>query len=873
MPNARASGCQSARRHPGIRRQLPQQHRRAGRFAFLLFASVSAWAAPVIETHNSARPDRAAWLAEFVTDAQPASPPDAPTAVTAEPATSAAASQAAGPDGAGRKQPAKRPPSTWVPPGFEALLEPQTTQIDVYYGGVFVASSLATFTPTEITLLEPDPVVAAIPDVLNPLALRAALSQPLATNSEQLCLKANQTGCGRLTPEGAEVIFDESTFRADLFVAPGLLAVRRAGVARFLPASDSGPSLLNAVSVSANAQNGEDARYNVSNTATFSWGENRLWSQSHLTDSEDFTVDTLALQRDFRGREYQAGVFRLGAGGLRFIPQSDFVGARIASSLNTRTDLDQSTGANLQVFLESRSRVAIFKDGRLVSSAVYDTGNQIIDTTSLPGGAYEIVLRIRDQFGQERQETRFYAKSSRLPPPDQTLFFLDVGELVERPLDRVLPRATGERLARFGLSRRLRQDFGGEVGLASIDQDQLVETGVFYLGRRWELRASAAGGRGGARGVGLNSRLRMGRSTLSMNFRETRGGGSRVLQDNATQASLNLSFALFGGSASLTSRFNEREGQRDRNTGLRYNFRTLRFGRSTLDLEAQFTEDNDERVALISLRLRSQAGRWVGELSPRFTRMQQPRDDAWRTNVSASWQDRDLWQSDVAFGLRGVAEERSQSLEAELDVASRLGQGNIEATWYSESGRRDYAASFNTSLIANTSGVAIGGRSAAQAAVLLDIQGDADNAHFDVMVNRTVRGRAAIGARTVIGLTPFDTYDVTLEPRGETLVDFASEIKRTTLYPGNVVTMVWKARRVVVAFGEIVDESGKPVANALIQGVVGLATTDELGLFQAELGDDTEVLKVRTRSSECEVSMPPIDGSQLVNLLGRLTCR
>ena len=76
-----------------------------------------------------------------------------------------------------------------------------------------------------------------------------------------------------------------------------------------------------------------------------------------------------------------------------------------------------------------------------------------------------------------------------------------------------------------------------------------------------------------------------------------------------------------------------------------------------------------------------------------------------------------------------------------------------------------------------------------------------------------------------------------------------------------------------MAFGQIVRPDGSPVANGVIDGVIGLATTDDFGLFQAEFNSDLDTLRVRTRTEECEVALPEYDASQLVVMLNELICR
>ena len=135
------------------------------------------------------------------------------------------------------------------------------------------------------------------------------------------------------------------------------------------------------------------------------------------------------------------------------------------------------------------------------------------------------------------------------------------------------------------------------------------------------------------------------------------------------------------------------------------------------------------------------------------------------------------------------------------------------------------------------------------------------------------RGSARIGETTVVGLAPFFTYDVSLVPRGNSIVDFNNNVRRATLYPGNVVTLNWEVTRVLVAFGQIVDVNGDPIANGLVEGVIGLATTDDFGFFQAELNSSTQSLNVRTRTMSCTADLPDYGLDDLVVMLDTVVCK
>ena len=769
----------------------------------------------------------------------------------------------------------------WVPEGFEDLLEPQTTQVDVYFGDVFLTSSLASYTPTEITLFSPDEVMTHLSDVLDPDSVLELLSGSLPTNSELVCFYATQTNCGELETESLEVIFDESRFRLDVFLAPSMLAVRDVRIDKYLPPSSGGLSLLNQLSATVNGSEGNDSTYNIGNSTTLSFKETRLLAISNVTREDDFTVDTLALEREIGGQLYQAGYFRSSGLDQRFITEEEFAGITVSSSLDTRTDLDQSFGNDLQVFLDSRSRLDLFKDGRLISTAVYDAGNQIVDTSSLPGGAYDVVLRIRDSFGRTREETRFYVKTTQLPPKDQLLYFLNIGETATRTTDSTLPETTGDSLVRAGVSRRLTNNFGGSIGITSQEDEELVELGFFQLGRSHELNLNLAAGAENDRGLSMNGRFRWGLLAVNMDYRriwidEDRFGES-LMDQSSEQGSLSISYRLGRGTINLTGRYNQRGLEdADKNVGFRYDFPDWILGRSALETDLQLTDDNGNLQALFTMRFRFDTQNWRHQISSQYYHDEFDERDTEKgfiNNVSTSWNDGDRYVSDVNWNLRGVNEREDDSIETDIEVVSDYGRVNADVVYARAADRLSWGASVYTNIIASRGGIGFGGREQARSALVMDVDGEVADASFNVMINGSPRANAKIGKQTVIGIQPYRTYEVSLVPMGDSLVDFNNQVQTATLYPGNVVTMNWKAARILVVFGQLVSPEGDPIQSALLEGVTGLATTDEFGFFQAEIESDVRALLARTKSHQCEAVLPDFDTTETVVMFEKVVCR
>ena len=72
-----------------------------------------------------------------------------------------------------------------VPAGFEALLEKQTTLLDIYFGNEFLTSVLGEYNTNEVEFSNPGLIAAAIPGLLDRDLIEARLSGPLESNAQQ----------------------------------------------------------------------------------------------------------------------------------------------------------------------------------------------------------------------------------------------------------------------------------------------------------------------------------------------------------------------------------------------------------------------------------------------------------------------------------------------------------------------------------------------------------------------------------------------------------------------------------------------------------------------------------------------------------------
>ena len=787
--------------------------------------------------------------------------------------------------------------SNTPPRGFESLVQPQTTAVDIYYGNRYLLTTLATFTPTRIEFHHPDQILKFIPDILEPGRVLNHLRSSLATHTEHVCGRTNQNRCGSLEPEIIEVIFDADRFRADIFINPSYLIVRDAILNPLLPESTSGTSFIQLINSSFSGQESEDNNYTLTGVSTLGRRQSRIQSEWASTETNGLNVDTFAWQRDYKGYEFQAGIIRTTSRGLTFASEQEIAGISAATTLNTRTDLAFSRGSEIQIFLPSRSRVEIFKDNRLVDTRFYDTGNQTIDTSRLPDGAYNILLRIRDSSGTAREETRFFVKSPKLPPKDAPQYFVQAGKIYSRNEEETFADETPSWLFRTGYAERLNDELGTELALLLTQGQSLLETGIFWFGPGYDLHGSLMASTEGDLGFSFNTQYRLGIASASYSYRRIWADSERFFDINdedsiedfleqrfdpvprsALQSTFSFNILLGKGNLGIQSRYNNNRFEEKRTShSIRYLRPIFRSGPYQLNFSAAITKEESDHQGLVGINLRHSDKHWNNNLQTAAAWEKDNQDSEAGINASASatWNDKELYQGDIQGTLRAEKDLEESSVGAEVEYNSRLGQSRfaVEETSTDNGSTLQYGGNLGFSFIAAKDLFAFGGKQQSTGAAVINVDGSAEKTLFDIHVNGQRRGEATPNAKTVLSLAPYQTYNIRLRPKGIGFVDFNDEIKTITIYPGNVEQLIWSVEEIVVVFGRVLNEANQPVVNARISGALGLATSDYLGLFQAEIRKDTKELIFQTVEGNCKINISNLDQQRGVSNLGNVICR
>lgn len=786
-----------------------------------------------------------------------------------------------------------------MPAGFSELARAQRIVTDLYFGGEPIGQAQLDVEDGVVRLIDPASIVALIPQVVDIPAVTGALSGPLDSHAELACSQgSDREMCGRLEPPVAGIIFDQDRFRLTLFISSRYLAVRSATQDIFLPVPDAGLSLVDwiAGTVAGSGDGGTD--FTVQNRAVLGDRDARLISTTSYDSNIGLKGDVLAVEIDKPGMRYTAGAFW--APGLDLLGRRRIVGAGIETQFDTRADKDVISGTPLIVSLSQRSRVDMLIDDRLVGSHIYDAGNQSLDTTMLPDGAYEITVRIQEQSGAHREERRFFTKNARIAPAGEWLWFARGGMLVQdRPGAFISPTRKG--YAEAGAARRLGRHLALDASAVASNGRLTAELGAYLLTAPAQFRVALLGSSRQDGGI-LFQANSTGVSRFNFNIdarhAHTHDGRPLIASVNGRPASIretgintppvhsfggsftqvmgDISYRLTNAQINLSAFYRRDHGTHHYAVGPTARWSVLRRSGIDLSLESNVSQSSIGRSGYAGIRLqllrpRHSLSATAGVQS--FPSGPGRRRTGMVGGVQGSWQD-----DDVAGGnlmLVGSADRLpgNDIAHARADWRGPLGTiGADVIQQIGDSGRTQFSLSGQTSLVASRGIAAIAGRDQSDSLIAVHLKNAPPDALFEVLVNETPRMEVRGGETRFIAVPPYRQYGVRLRPVAGGLVHFDTSLRRISVYPGNVASLAWSVDSVVAMFGRLVWPDGLPVADADIVTRDAVARTDAQGYFQIETGRNVD-LNIRTpdgRACQATINAPETTAAYIP--LGTVRC-
>ncbi len=785
-----------------------------------------------------------------------------------------------------------------IPDGFELLASPQLTVVDVYYNGRYINAFKAVYTPTTVEFSDPEQVVRVLSGVNNAKLVTEALTGPQDRHDDYRC--SDRTICPNLIPDVAGLIFDESRFRVDLVVNPEFLVPPEELTQRYLPDSTSDTAFLQTVNTlfSGSRSSGDNDENNETWTlfgrSLLSFQENNIESLWDYDKERHTSVRSLSFNHDKEGFAYGVGLIQSQSFGLTFTADQTMIGGRLGTSLRTLLNNGITQSTRLEVFRSNRGRVEVFRDGRLIHSEFQEAGSQLINTVAFPSGAYEITIKQYDGDILRQEDTRFFVKTTFLPPDDEPQYFLEVGKPVNTATDKTFPGTRDASLVRSGYNWRAGETASLAIAGAASGKEALLELSGLKLGDFYQLGTSVMVADRDRYGFSMMSFLKMGRANLNLSYRRL---WSKPIKENPTEDDyLLLGNSFYQGTASLgiaagkgnldlrRSYFKDNSSDGTRIIdGISYSFPLWRESGYELQFKTDLSQERDNLRILAGIELRQWTRSWYNRVSYQAEHhsdkigdtKKTDRDDHYR--AATTWYDRDTFEADVE--LEGYAEKQNNrsTLGAGIHYNGQYLDSTARINHLRQEGRDDvtsYSGSLNTSLITDGKRIVIGGEGNTESGLLIKLNGQVKG-DFDILVNGQRRGYGSVGSSTLINLPSFERYRVSIRSRGESYFEFDERDLEFALYPGNVQSFSWDIEQVLVVIGQLLDSNGQPIKRAELEGVTGVADTDLDGNFQARINTATRKLSANLENGgRCTFELPEqLKVRRGIVLAGELICK
>jgi hypothetical protein len=787
------------------------------------------------------------------------------------------------------------------PAGFANLADEQPLLVDIYFGGLRRGEARIVVTPETVSIDDPAAVVALLPDVADRGAVQAALgARDLPANSDRACSATSDSRiCGRLVPETAGVILDRNNLRLDVFLNPRLLATYDNVEDRYLPAPADGLSMIHALGALVSGRAGYgDTNYNLQDQLVLARGAGRLRADLSYATGYGFEAERLALELDRPERRYSAGA--LWAPGDELTGRRKLIGLGIETQIDTRLDKDEILGSPVVVYLDRRARVDVVRDGRVLASAIYEAGNQQLDTSNLPDGSYDILLRIDEPGQPTREERRFFTKSRHIPSRGRTDFFAFGGVMVDSA-DAGSLEPSSHPYFQGGVARRLSESWAIEGEVQATDRDASAELAATLLTPLAQVRAAAVADVDGRYGAifqiassgtshfNFNLDLRHMKNSepeIAMAAMPPVGAMPPDAFAAADLARFGASYSQAGGVVSYSlanlrflgvmSYRDTKEQDASYSIGPSLQWDVLRKGPFTLTLRGDLaaTDRGTSGFAGVSLRLLGRRGSVTALGGGRGSSIRNDDlGDGAVASIAGSWSANPLG-GQLSLGAGYDHQPRQDDLVLSSQFDHPLGSLAGDFVRSQGGGRTvsQYSLGGQTTVTAGAGTVRVAGKTTTQSMIVAEVEGARPDDSFEILVNEQVAGTIVGNRPLTLALPTYRAYTVRIRPTGKDLLAYDSSPRSVGLYPGAIARLEWKAAPVTIKFGRLVDRLGAPVAHASIIGHGVWAETDDNGFFQIDAPDDAEVTVTTQDGRSFATTLPRGERNGEIARLGAVPC-
>lgn len=750
--------------------------------------------------------------------------------------------------------------------------------IDIHYGDEFVGAVLAEFDDVHIRFQNVAELMSLLPDVVDEDYAREYFSAVIEYQQASSCTSEIYQQCFTEDGPGIIVTFDSALFIANIYLAKKLLTLFEVDVEKYLPTFKSAPSYLASFggiySTASSDLLPRSESYNASLTQVLSSGNKRFTSEVGYANAHDFYVREANFVGESQGTRVIGGRYEL-FGDLLF-PSRLIQGFGIHSTIDLRLDLDQNGGSRIELFLPQRSRVELYRDGRLLSADYYEIGYQQLDISKLPDGAYDLEIRVITNGIVTEQQTQFFTKSTRLPPVGESQTSFDVGQ-VAKPLK--LGSEADSTFIRFDHAVRLNDPGYVQFSALGTRRWTAVQAGYSWIMResigRMDVQLADDGYR--ALAFALSRHLQSGLISLDWarasvpSVEPGRIDHLRRFSENADTSSLRYivgtsRWAFQGALKFVVSDFaNERVTSMSAhifpivdNDQFKVSGSTQHSSRAGFQLSIDFLWNMPTRSHNVFARTR-----WINQNGQRVLSavgMAGSRVDGLRN---------------TAIRYNTVFEEFEQSKNAGAGVYYRNELFSTDSNINIESGgfhNRSLSTSLYSAFAVSDRKLKLFSDIGAGAGVVVSLP-DKDDSSVTVVINENRRVSIAAGTTQFIPLEAYERYSLRVQPASGGNLEYDLKNRHVVLYPGHVPVLEWRGNKVIAVFGQLTIAAIEQGEQVEVTTSRGRDSAENGGYFVADVASaDASISFVRDGEVLCQMSVDVEAASDGLLDLGLVNC-
>lgn len=780
--------------------------------------------------------------------------------------------------GAAQDLPQRKPP-----PGFEFVDEPQQTTVVVYYDNQPVTQVAVTFTSSWVEIADPDLLVAAIDNIEYKAPVIAALKRRLSSHAELICPDKNPPVCQFPPTEVASVVFDSNLFRFDLFINPSYLK-KTPAKSFLLPPSTAGLSLVNTVNLQLSGNHGDsNISNNLINSGKIAFQSTRLnyntsYTANSVTDnSTAFRVTEL--NQEWEKERWSSKIGLINTVGNTFVSNQSIAGFSVGTTLDTLPidSRNAVSGSTINELLSLPSQVAVFRDGRLISSRFYPAGEQAIDTSEFPDGAYEVTLKISDNLGGTREEKKYFVKTRNIPPKDFPVYYLTAGYLKDSAnIYNPLPTISTIAVVQAGIQKRIRDNVGISTDLITSSSKGFFTNSVLVKYSRVDVTTGFL--LGSDRDYGISEAVSYTANYFNMNVggqkiwgRATRDIATDTAAtqefDPVTQTSedyyLNLGFnTLSRTTINLGARLSKSES-----SGIDRNYTasssTQLYQNQSMDLSFELSAargiDTGNVLFTATLQLRQYTKNFNNSVSAGFRNSDGNKGSF--AEISSDWDNYDDAGDGLSLSGDASVDAGRETYTGSLDNSSHYGRYGFSVQQSRGNGdpsATQYSGFASTAVVWTKESISLGNTGFENSGVivkLIDQDSHGDEA-FNILNDAAVAKVVTVNTSTVVPLASYRAYSLKLQNNSKDFYRFDLRPMNVVVYPGNFQYIEWQLHKIKLLFARIITAPDTPLAFAYVKEENTNNFTDKFGFIQLEIISGQQIVKFQKGDKVCTVTLP-----------------